>query len=70
MDLWNNEILSYSLSSKRGDRMTYISGLTALLISRRITRILKWFFIRIRDRGIKNGNGRRDNRILPQKYEG
>ena len=27
MDLWNNEILSYSLSAKRGDRMTYISGL-------------------------------------------
>ena len=27
MDLWNNEILSYSLSSKKGDRMTYISGL-------------------------------------------
>lgn len=24
MDLWNNEILSHSLSSKRGDRMTYI----------------------------------------------
>lgn len=31
MDLWNNEILSYSLSSKRGDRMTYISGLKDLL---------------------------------------
>ena len=31
MDLWNNEILSYSLSSKRGDRMTYISGLEGLL---------------------------------------
>lgn len=31
MDLWNNEILSYSLSSKRGDRMTYISGLDGLL---------------------------------------
>ena len=27
MDVWNNEILSHSLSSKRGDRMTYISGL-------------------------------------------
>ena len=26
MDLWNNEILSHSLSAKRGDRMTYISG--------------------------------------------
>ena len=27
MDLWNNEILSYSLSSRKGDRMTYIHGL-------------------------------------------
>lgn len=31
MDLWNNEILSYSLSAKRGDRMTYISGLNGLI---------------------------------------
>jgi transposase InsO family protein len=31
MDLWNNEILSYSLSSKRGDRMTYLSGLNGLI---------------------------------------
>ena len=31
MDLWNNEILSYSLSSRRGDRMTYISGLNSLI---------------------------------------
>ena len=31
MDLWNNEIASYSLSSKRGDRMTYISGLKDLV---------------------------------------
>ena len=31
MDLWNNEILTYSLSQKRGDRMTYISGLNSLL---------------------------------------
>ena len=31
MDIWNNEILSYSLSSKRGDRMTYISGLESLI---------------------------------------
>lgn len=31
MDLWNNEILSYSLSRKRGDRMTYISGLNDLI---------------------------------------
>lgn len=31
MDLWNNEIISHSLSSKRGDRMTYISGLNNFL---------------------------------------
>ena len=31
MDLWNNEIVSHALSSKRGDRMTYISGLENLL---------------------------------------
>lgn len=31
MDLWNNEIVSYSLSAKRGDRMTYISGLNDLI---------------------------------------
>lgn len=31
MDLWNNEILSHSLSKKRGDRMTYISGLEGLI---------------------------------------
>lgn len=31
MDLWNNEIVSHALSSKRGDRRTYISGLNSLL---------------------------------------
>ena len=31
IDLWNNEIVSHALSSKRGDRMTYISGLKDLL---------------------------------------
>ena len=31
MDTWNNEILSYSLSSRKGDRMTYISGLNGLI---------------------------------------
>ena len=31
MDTWNNEILTYSLSSRRGDRMTYISGLNGLI---------------------------------------
>lgn len=34
MDLWNNEIVSHSLSSRRGDRMTYISGLQDLLALR------------------------------------
>lgn len=31
MDLWNNEIISHALSAKRGDRMTYISGLEDLV---------------------------------------
>ena len=31
LDLWNNEILTHSLTSKRGDRETYISGLKDLL---------------------------------------
>jgi len=31
MDLWNNEILSYSLSERKGDRTTYISGLNDLI---------------------------------------
>ena len=31
MDLWNNEILTHALSQKKGDRMTYISGLEDLL---------------------------------------
>ena len=31
MDLWNNEIVSHALSSKRGDRMTYINGLEGLI---------------------------------------
>ena len=31
MDTWNNEILSYSLSSRKGDKMTYISGLNGLI---------------------------------------
>ena len=32
MDVWNNEILTYSLSEKRGDRMTYIDGLNGLIV--------------------------------------
>ena len=31
MDLWNNEILTYSLSSQRGDRMTYINGIKDII---------------------------------------
>ena len=31
MDLWNNEIISHALSARRGDRMTYISGLEDLI---------------------------------------
>lgn len=31
MDLWNNELVAHALSAKRGDRMTYISGLNDLI---------------------------------------
>ncbi len=31
MDLWNNEIVAHALSAKRGDRMTYINGLSGLI---------------------------------------
>lgn len=31
MDTWNNEIISHSLSSRKGDRMTYINGLNGLI---------------------------------------
>ena len=31
MDLWNNEIIAHGLSGKRGDRMTYISGLNDVI---------------------------------------
>lgn len=31
MDLFNNEIIAYDLSSKKGDRMTYINGLNDLI---------------------------------------
>ena len=27
MDLWNDELIAHSLSSRRGDRMTYLNGL-------------------------------------------
>lgn len=31
VDLWNNEIISHSLSKRRGDRMTYIAGKNSVL---------------------------------------
>ncbi len=31
MDLWNNEIITHGFFPKRGDRMTYISGLSDVL---------------------------------------
>lgn len=31
MDLFNNEIVSYGLSSRKGDRETYLDGLKALI---------------------------------------
>lgn len=31
MDLFNNEIIAYDISSKSGDRTTYINGLDQLL---------------------------------------
>lgn len=48
MDLWNNEIISHSLSSKRGDRMTYISGLQNVIELKKNIRSSRQFFIQIR----------------------
>lgn len=31
MNLFNNEIVAYSISAKKGDRMTYINGLEELI---------------------------------------
>mgnify|MGYP000852205563 FL=1 len=31
MDLWNDELIAHSLSSKRGDRMTYLNGLRDII---------------------------------------
>ena len=49
MDLWNNELVSHSLSAKRGDRMTYISGLTDLIELKNSIRNMKPSCIPIRD---------------------
>ncbi len=35
MDLFNNEIIAYDISSKRGDRTTYINGLEQLLAKKK-----------------------------------
>ena len=48
MDLWNNEILSYSLSTKRGDRMTYISGLDGLIDIKKNIQLSKWCYTPIK----------------------
>ena len=42
MALWNNEILSHSLSSKRGDRMTYLGDWKILMNSRKNIRNTGW----------------------------
>ena len=31
MDLWNDELIAHALSSRRGDRMTYLAGLQDVL---------------------------------------
>ena len=31
MDLWNDELIAHALSSRRGDRMTYLDGLQDVL---------------------------------------
>ena len=41
MDLFNNEIVSYDLSSKRGDRNTYLNGLKDLIEKKKEYKDLK-----------------------------
>ena len=41
MDLWNNEILTYALSAKKGDRMTYIKGLNSLIELKKLNSDMK-----------------------------
>lgn len=41
MDLFNNEIVSYSISAKKGDRMTYINGLNDLIEKKKEYKDLK-----------------------------
>lgn len=48
MDLWNNEIICHLLSTKRGDKRTYISGLRQLLKLKRQYSSLKQYFIQIK----------------------
>ena len=47
MDPWNNEILTYSLSQKRGVGMTYIDGLDGLITLKRPIPSWKRFCIRL-----------------------
>lgn len=49
MDLWNNEILAHALSSRRGDRMTYLSGLEDLVELKNSIRSMRGSSIAIRD---------------------
>ena len=41
MDLFNNEIVSYDISEKKGDRMTYINGLNDLIEKKKEYKDLK-----------------------------
>ncbi|MCI7007207.1 MAG: DDE-type integrase/transposase/recombinase, partial [Clostridium sp.] len=41
MDLFNNEIVAYDISSKKGDRETYINGLNKLIEKKKEYKDLK-----------------------------
>ena len=43
MDLYNNEIVSYGLSTKRGDTKTYYGGLEELITKKKHTKTLRQF---------------------------
>ena len=36
MDLWNNEIVVYALSNKKGDRNTYYNGLAEVITRKNV----------------------------------
>ena len=52
MDLFNNEIVSYRLSSVRGDRNTYINELEKLMQKKKNIKTLKQFCIQTKDQYI------------------